>query len=538
MASVSEQFLSGAEKFSTQTGKTCYTEKAKREEDTMHDKEQMNGHPLRVLRTQLDLSQKDFAAKVGVSEITISRAENGHRLSPKVRHQLCDRLGKTSEELGLMGRKREMICPVSPPQTIREHASYSQSISSQTVSRQPQPQQTTQTNNAPSISFFIKPSKDATVSIEALQEHERLTLGTNYLGQLFDNGWSTDEILDAVRIVLQGVGGTPSIKRQNLLVSRPDTMIRDIPTLISRRVSQEELAKLHHMLGESIAWGWKLFHSASNAQVLAVGQALLTLVRHNHAYLSSPIRTLYYSSVYNLIGIALHFQEQYHFALDMHINAHIAALATGDALYVVQSLTCQANAYQALGRYSEAIQTIEEALRILGDLPDMRYVRSKAHLLACFANHSIIVGDYITAQKHLEASEVFLTQIDPNEEFDTTSWLHLAGNFALATKNYSQAIRYFEKALSLPQTSNLRHATGSVALAAAYLYVDESASLTVAEQTASVIEVVKAPLVNKQLADYIQQGLLVTSPENKRVKTFVSDMQHRIPSLNRNIATL
>ncbi|HCI78624.1 MAG TPA: hypothetical protein DHW02_02920, partial [Ktedonobacter sp.] len=77
----------------------------------LQNEDLMNGHPLRVLRTQLDLSQKDFATQVGVSEATISRAESGHRLSPKVRRQLCDRLGMTSKELGLMGRKREVVYP-------------------------------------------------------------------------------------------------------------------------------------------------------------------------------------------------------------------------------------------------------------------------------------------------------------------------------------------------------------------------------------------------------------------------------------------
>ncbi len=79
----------------------------------LQNEDLLNGHPLRVLRTQLDLSQKDLATKVGVSEATIIRAENGHRLSPKVRHLLCDYLGRTSEELGIMGRKREVIRPSS-----------------------------------------------------------------------------------------------------------------------------------------------------------------------------------------------------------------------------------------------------------------------------------------------------------------------------------------------------------------------------------------------------------------------------------------
>ena len=86
----------------------------------MHDIGPENGHPLKVLRTQLDVSQKDFATKVGVSEATISRAENGHRLSPKVRRQLCDRLGMTSEALGLLGKKQDIVYPSSPLSPVQD----------------------------------------------------------------------------------------------------------------------------------------------------------------------------------------------------------------------------------------------------------------------------------------------------------------------------------------------------------------------------------------------------------------------------------
>jgi len=126
----------------------------------LQNEDLMNGHPLRVLRTQLDLSQKDFATKVGVSEATILRAENGHRLSPKVRRQLCDRLGKTSEELGLMGRKREVLRPASPPpQATQEHSSYLQTNSSLAASMQSQFSQKTYIKDALTFDIRTEPSK-------------------------------------------------------------------------------------------------------------------------------------------------------------------------------------------------------------------------------------------------------------------------------------------------------------------------------------------------------------------------------------------
>ncbi len=219
----------------------------------MHDGDTniMNGHPLRVLRTQLDLSQKDFAAKVGVSEVTISRAENGHRLSPKVRHQLCDRLGMTSEGLGLLGRKREVIQPASalPPAQEQEYSSSSQTILSLAVPMQPQSSPNVHVKYASPMNTIVEQPKDTSSHVEKQQEQAWLTLGTNYLGQLFNHGWSDHDILDSVKIVLQGIQGMPSITRQNLLVSSVSTIARNLPIFTGKPVLEEEKMRVLLLVG-------------------------------------------------------------------------------------------------------------------------------------------------------------------------------------------------------------------------------------------------------------------------------------------------
>ena len=77
--------------------------------------------------------------------------------------------------------------------------------------------------------------------------------GTSYLAQLFDDGWSMNDILTSVKIVLHSMSGMSGNARQYLLLS--DVRESTRPSLKGRRVSEEELAQLHHALGESIGAG-------------------------------------------------------------------------------------------------------------------------------------------------------------------------------------------------------------------------------------------------------------------------------------------
>jgi len=61
---------------------------------------------LRLLREQLNFSIQDVANAAGVSFRTVLRAEQGAPLNPDSRRLLCEFYGKTSEELGLVPRRR------------------------------------------------------------------------------------------------------------------------------------------------------------------------------------------------------------------------------------------------------------------------------------------------------------------------------------------------------------------------------------------------------------------------------------------------
>ncbi len=125
----------------------------------------------------------------------------------------------------------------------------------------------------------------------------------------------------------------------------------------------------------------------------AAGRAHLVLVQQAHALLYPTLRPFLYAGVYDLIGIAQHFERQDQEALHAHQAGYLAALATGDAWYVAQSLICQADCYHALGAYQRAIQTIEEALRILAHPLTPAHRRATAHSLTCWADNAMALQD-------------------------------------------------------------------------------------------------------------------------------------------------
>src|SRR6266700_2605822 len=77
------------------------------------DLRELNGHPLRVLRAQHNLTWEELSQETGVAPATISRAENGYLVSPAVRKILCQYFNKTSQELGLLGRGKDL-----PPDSV------------------------------------------------------------------------------------------------------------------------------------------------------------------------------------------------------------------------------------------------------------------------------------------------------------------------------------------------------------------------------------------------------------------------------------
>ena len=366
-------------------------------------------------------------------------------------------------------------------------------------------------------------------SLSEQQEPAWLTLGTNHLGQLFNDGWSAGDILTSVKIVLQSIGAMLGTMRQNLLAS--DGRRSSNPFLTGRHVSEEELAQLHDALDESIGAGWKLFHTASNAQLLALGQTQLALVQQVHPLLHPSVRPYLYTGIYGLIGMALHFQERNEEALHIHQNGYFAASMTGNSWFVVQSLICQSDCYSALKQYYLAIQTIEEALSIIRHPTDEAEICAKAHLLSCWADNAMMLEDYRTTQEKLEASEEYLDQIVPNEEFDRAGWLLIKGKHALKTKNYRAALGAFEKALvELPEQWTLRRAMTALGVTKAYARMRErEKSLEVAENLVPMVQTINSKMTNRWFAEYLQQDLLEMFPTDRDVRTFLTHTYQKLP---------
>jgi hypothetical protein len=62
---------------------------------------------LRLLREHLNFSIEEVAEATALSFRTVLRAEQGASLNPESRRRLCLFYGKTSEELGLVPRRRQ-----------------------------------------------------------------------------------------------------------------------------------------------------------------------------------------------------------------------------------------------------------------------------------------------------------------------------------------------------------------------------------------------------------------------------------------------
>jgi tetratricopeptide (TPR) repeat protein len=355
-----------------------------------------------------------------------------------------------------------------------------------------------------------------------------LALGASDLATLFDEGWSLEEVLAALHLVLQGMQAMPKFSRRTfgrrvreLIIA---AVISDVPLPEEKHISAEELDQLQQVLGESIVAGWKLFHTAGNAQVLAVGQAQLFLIQQSHPMLPSRIRSRYYTSVYNLIGKASHFQGRYQDALEAHLNAHVASMSIGDPWDVVQSLICQADSYQALGQHPKAMEAIEEALRLVGNPEDEGRLRSKAQLLASWTENALAVEEWDTAKEKLEDTADLLDHITPNEQFDRASWFQLAGKYAFSVGDYRQAVVHLETALGeIPPTWLVRQVLVLLPLLAAHTWErDREASLATAEKTFSTVRLLNAPTVNKPYAMALR-GLLEAFPHDAGIRTFVTD---------------
>jgi len=69
-----------------------------------------------------------------------------------------------------------------------------------------------------------------------------------------------------------------------------------------------------------------------------------------------------------LVGATYHFQGRYQEALRAHEKAYMTALEGADGWNMAQCRSWQAYGWKALGRYTDALQATDAALRLISQL--------------------------------------------------------------------------------------------------------------------------------------------------------------------------
>jgi transcriptional regulator with XRE-family HTH domain len=362
-----------------------------------------------------------------------------------------------------------------------------------------------------------------------------LALEAHELTTFFDEGWSIEELLEALRVVLHGAKGMSKITRRTfgrtLLKLGTAAMLSGISIPDGRHVSAEELTELHSALSACIQAGWKLFVTASMPQILVVGQAQLHLLHQCHAELYPSMRPLFYSPVYRLVGAALFFQARYAEAMQAHTQAYLTALEACDPWNMAESLGWQAGVLKACGKQAESIQTTEAALRLLGDCHDSPMLASRARFLAHWAESAALLGERTIMEEKLSSSAELLAQFEGNDEFDAAIWQLYRGTCALYIGDSASADTYLEQALH-DLKPNLLHQRASAVLLQAQARLkmgNMKGSLEVVRTAVPLVVAADSPLLDRGLIDQIEQ-LTTTFPRNTEVKGIVTEVQ-RYPRL-------
>jgi tetratricopeptide (TPR) repeat protein len=459
-----------------------------------------------------DLCASEEQRESGMSADTVGRWELGvSKPSLFYQQKLCALFGQSAAELGL-------IEPLPPPQErLPAVASRRQQVA-------PVP--------LPSSSQPI----DLLAEVSGLAPEELLgawlAAGAADLSALCAEGWTLEEVLSSLQVVLKGVQAMPNVSRRRLLQLGAAAAIRGVPIPEGKHLSAEERIRLHSALGESIAAGWKLFHTSSMPQVLAVGQAQLFLVQQASSNLDPSVRAICYSSIYNLIGAALHFQGYYDESYQAHERAHLAALEGGDVLNMAQSRACQANVLREQERHIEALQTIEAALRLISQQSNTESIRLRAHLLAAGAESAAFLGETEIVQKNLSASEALLEQLPyvHIEEFDHASWHQYVGTCALILKRYDHSVEELQRAIdTLPPQWLVRHATALMPLAIAYARKRErDRCFETLKKVAQVVKAINASSLNEQFVKYLGQEILGSFHGDAQISAFVTDARQQL----------
>ncbi len=476
-------------------------------------------HPLKAARIKRNLSQEQLAEDADLSASTIKRAERGARIGAYARQRLCAFFGRTAEELDLVSAK-------SAPGGVEASPHSTLPLTHGTTEEQVvliHNDHATRSARELSLSTALRrPVAGACFVLSAL-----------YLTEMVEDGSSLDPLLESLRVVLRGVQAMPIISRRQILQLGALALVPSIPIPVANRLTEEERIQLHQALGESIAAGWKLFHSAENAHVLAVGQAQYYLLQYVSAELYPSVRPMLYSGVHRLIGAALHFQGRYEEAYRAHEQAYITALEGGDSWNMAQSRSWQAYGLQALGRNSDALVIADGALRLISQQDDLENIRLRARLLAFSANNAALMGSEEEAQRRLSASEDLLERLPgPHEEFDRTAWLQEAGTCAMHLGQYQVAASRLQQALDeFPAHWALRSIETAVPLASTLIRMNNlDGALAIAQKTLPIVRTAQSHALTQKFIRCLHTELLTRFSRDDRCRAFIAQAEQQLPS--------
>jgi tetratricopeptide (TPR) repeat protein len=361
-------------------------------------------------------------------------------------------------------------------------------------------------------------------------------LSASDLGALLERGWAIEALLEVLQVILPVVKAMPAITRRTFLQAGAATIFGGLSLLERGQIPEEEVMQFCQAFQESIVNAWKLFSVGKSKQVLAISQAQFLLLQPFYALLPPQQQALFYSSLYNLMGIASCHEECYDRALDVHTKAYIAALNGGNALEVIRCLLCQANVYQASGQYAEARASLERAFRILTHHDDQYSMPTQAHLFGLWADNAMMMREYDLARQKLDETAKLLDPHCHDQEFDQSSWYELRGKYAYLTGDYTAAAHWYEQALQeLPAEWVIRQALVLAPLISTYTILqDRDASLATVEKVAQIASMLNTSLMRKSLAQALE-GILIVFPYEARLKATVSGLlQQGQPPENRS----
>jgi tetratricopeptide (TPR) repeat protein len=198
-----------------------------------------------------------------------------------------------------------------------------------------------------------------------------------------------------------------------------------------------------------------------------------------------------------------------------------------------QASFCQADSYHAQGQYHAALQAIKEALLVIAHTSDEDGTirRARAHLLSCWADNAMLLGDERTTQEKLDQAEACLDPGISNEEFDRSAWLLIAGKYALQSNQHETAkARFAEALLAVPQGWPLRRVMTATGLAMACARLgDREASVALTQELVPLIHSTNAPLTTRWFTDYLHQDLLGRFPADRAIQGLVVETCRQLP---------